>query len=160
MKVRISFEDATRQRLPRVCVRTGEPATAALKVDAYRTPLWAYAFLLIGVLPGLVAIAVVRNSHPHLRLMVPVSARVGARRRDRLALAMAATLGGVVLIVVGATSASDLAVWVGIGLSVAALVLVVMALNVPGVSAQISRRGDVVLTRVHPRFAEALESRS
>lgn len=153
----MSLDDAKAQRFPRVCVRTGEVATDTSKVDAYRTPAWSYLFLLAGLLPGLVVISLVRRRYPHVTLMLPVSPGIAARRRDRIALAVAATMGGLVLIVVGATFDSDVAVWFGIALSIVAIALTALALNVVGVSAQITRKEELVLSHVHDNFASALE---
>src|SRR5688572_10835505 len=113
-RVRMSIADAQASRFPRVCVKTGEPAEATVFVEAYRTPSWAYLFLIAGLLPGLLVINAMRKRHTHIRLALPVSSQVAAQRRDRLAVAIAATVGGILLIVIGAISGYLLAVWVGI----------------------------------------------
>ena len=156
-RVRMSIADAQTQRFPRVCVKTGEPSESTVYVEAYRTPSWAYLFLIAGLLPGLLVINAVRKRHSHIRLVLPVSSQVAAQRRDRLAVAIAATVGGLVLIFIGAVSGYVLAVWLGIALSASAIVLTALVLNVVGVHAQITRKDEVVINHVHDTFATALE---
>jgi hypothetical protein len=158
-RVRMSVADAEAQRFPRICVRTGEPSTTTVKLDAYRTPWWAYVLLLFGLIPGLLVIYAIRRHNPHAALELPVSTGVATRRRDRLALAGAAAIGGIALVLIGAFADSTLAVLCGIAMSAVALVVTALALDVLGVRAHVTRRDEVVLNHVHDAFAAAIEAR-
>jgi hypothetical protein len=132
-KAYMSFDDAREPRFPAVCVRSGDEATETMPVA-------------------------VLKAKPPLKLMLPVSARVARHRRDLVALALTSTVGGLVLIGVGWLSDVDVAVVFGLFCSLAALVLTVLALQTPGVTAK-AKDGGVELDHVHQRFAAALDGR-
>lgn len=130
----LSLEEAREPHFPAVCVRSGDEATETMPV-------------------------VVSRTKPPLRLMLPVAVRVARHRRDLVAIALTSTVGGMLLIAIGWTAEVDVAVVSGLLCSLAALVLTVLALQVPGVTAKV-KDDQVELDHVHDRFAAALTQKS
>jgi hypothetical protein len=74
-------------RPPPICARTGRPARGTRDVTMIRTPIWAWGFLLLGCLLGLVVIWVIS---PRVTIALPIAPDTRRRRAVALA-AMVAT---------------------------------------------------------------------
>ncbi len=151
-----------RGELPPVCVRTGAPADGTV-VTGFRNRLgWAWLLLVLGVVPFLVALALLWRS---ARGPIPLSAAAHRAIEARVRRSRRLGLAGLLLLTVGtlavgavapeavAGAVAGLVAAIGLGLLVAAW------WSDDGVAGYVDRSGAVVLTEVDDAFAAAVAGR-
>lgn len=138
--------------LPQVCVKTGTPTVDVLTIKGTAAPGWSWFMIVFGFLPWL--FASVASSKPY-EIRVPMQSAVWGRHRTirRYALLLFAT--GLVLAVVATVQGRDNS---AILLFPSFLALVGYAVNewVNTVGVHLTKDGGLRLSRVHPRFAQAV----
>jgi len=143
--------------LPKVCIKTGEPAAQTVKVSFERTPPWTFLLLLAGVLPFFIAALFVRERITgRLPVTLPVVERYHAHKK-RVWLGWGVALLGLVLVIVAES------VWLLIVVAAGVLLVVVSeARRTAGWVTGVAVRGTpfVELRRVHPAFAAAVATES
>ena len=104
--------------LPAVCVRTGQPADARLRIKQRATPGWVWLLLPFGFLPFLVANIFAGET---VIGMVPVNRSVIERQRRVRRVAALLMPTAIALVLAGVLASSPAAVWAGVAAGVASL---------------------------------------
>jgi hypothetical protein len=151
--VTVGVDDMRTKPFPPVCAITGEPSDKSIRLKAAYTPAWAYLFVLLGVLPGILIVIAIQNAYPHARLRLPVSRSYTRRYSLYNAIGAFGIFAWPTLLIVGAVDHS-----VGLAVSAvipfAAMIVGFVLANTKRVKATVEA-GNVVLRPVHPAFVEA-----
>ena len=140
--------------LPRVCVKSGEPADQTIKATFRWLPPWTYLLLLAGVLPFLIAMVFADEK---VVGRVPVRNLIVERHR-RLGHLVWGWLAVVILAAVGAAMAGPGWLWWGVLVGVAGVVGTLIQQSRGWIDArQVRGTSTVEVRRVHPGFVTALE---
>ncbi|MCU1353403.1 MAG: hypothetical protein JWM05_2612 [Acidimicrobiales bacterium] len=149
----VFLDQQSRGELPEVCVKTGAPAELSVRVTVTSTAPWTRLVLLFSVIGYLVARS---KSQRSAAISLPVTQ--AAWRRLRRLRWVAATIGlaGAVACVASLATANRV-------LLVASLVALAVGLVAWVVGERIGwvglhyrpEDGEVIVTRVHPRFVQA-----
>ena len=147
-------EDLEQGHLPAVCAKTGEPCDVPVKDTLRVVPRWVSALAVLAVVPYFVARAYA-SRRIEARLPLAPGRLERIRRLVRGAwVALVLAAAGVSAALVGAGAVGVVAFLVG----VFAYLVIVYTGDQMWVGARPSRRTDVViLTRIHPAFASALD---
>jgi hypothetical protein len=140
--------------LPPVCAKTGLPASETVRVAGRAAPSWVAPMVLVGFLPWLLARA---GASRRYEIEVPLTADAWRRFRMFRSAGLTAALTGLACSVIAAgTGAAVVTVLLLVGVAVVggAGLLVNEWVNWFGV--RLSPEGEYGLTRVHPRFADAV----
>ena len=146
-------DDLERGDLPAVCAKTGEPCETLVKDTVRVVPRWVSPLVFLFVFPYFIGRAYTSRS---IEAKLPIAA--GRRERIRKLVrvswfALVLAVAGLSAALFGAGAVGGIALVVGL----MAYLLIVYAGDQMWVGARPSRRSDVViLTRVHPEFARAL----
>jgi len=147
-------EDLERGHLPAVCAKTGEPCDVPVKDTLRVVPRWVSALAVLAVVPYFVARAYTSR---RIEAVLPIA----PTRLERIRTLVRGAWIALALAAAGFSAALFGGGVVGVIALVAGLfgyLLVVYTGDRMWVGARPSRRTDVViLTRIHPVFARALE---
>ena len=138
--------------LPSVCVKTGEPTDDMLRLRGSAAPEWTTVMILFGLFAWIVAQTM---SSRRYNLVLPFDSAVLRRYRKWGRVAWSCVGLGLVLTVVAALMGRDDAF---VMMAVSVLGVIVWLANewANSVGVRLSREGNLVLTRVHPRFRAAV----
>lgn len=141
------------ERIPAVCVITGQPTADIVRVRGVAVPRWVMWLLPVG---GFLAYLVAgSNTSTRYDLLLPCDARVLERRRRRSHWAAGTWALGIVVTAILLLRWPDLA---GVGWSVIGLAMVGAVANQltssPGV--WVGEGDRLVVSRVHPAFRDAV----
>jgi len=149
--VEVATRDLERRRFPPVCAKTGLPA----EVDVARTfvwvPGWTWILILFGIFPFLIARYFAAR---RVTVELPATAEVDGRRRNANIITTSICAGAIVLVVFSAWQQLSGGYLLVGALLVAALVYRAVRLYAHWVGGYLQEE-TLVLTRVHPRFADA-----
>jgi hypothetical protein len=152
---RVSVPVATFQAaaLPMVCAKTGAVADRMVCVQATTTASWTWWLLLGGPLPLQAARWLVRR---RITGWIPMAARPAARLRRIRCVSLLGLAVGILAVLVGMLTG-----WPGLArLAVAGWALAIAAAMAEPISSIGARldpsTGEVLLTRVHPKFGAAV----
>lgn len=147
-------EDLEEGRLPAVCVKTGGPCDVPVKDTLRVVPRWVSALAVLAVVPYFVARAYTSR---RIEAKLPVA----PARLERIRTLVRGAWVALVLALAGLSASLFGAGAVGVFALVAGLfayLAIVYAGDQMWVGARPSKRDDVViLTRVHPDFARAVD---
>lgn len=138
---------------PHLCARTGGPVDTLVELYFYRTPLWIYLLIPIGVLPFLIAL---RFAQQEVVGLLPFSQPVVDRYRSLNRSMLLVAAGSVAALLAAVPLRQALLAWLGIAGLPAALVLLLLrnrgyVRGTPSAGLQ-----TVELVGVHPDFAAAV----
>ncbi len=163
--IRITRYEVEQNRLPPVCMITGEPTNQTKRHKFRWTPPWVSLLLMACVLPGLIAAMILRKQ---ITINVPVAERKRYHWLWRQLFSSFGVIGCIVLVVAGIVLANrpnrqneafDLglltAVAAGIGLLIVLIVSVI--LQYTSVRPKEITDRDITLVGVHEYFVAALE---
>jgi hypothetical protein len=159
----VFVDDYVAGRTPNRCVYTGRPTSDRLTISTEidgPSPAW-FVLLLFPLLGWLILVVVLAASkRTYLSGTLPVSAAAFTATRRKRRSAKLAAFGGLITLIVAATSwlgaATDVLAVIAIAALVGGLVtLVVLDLRSPKVDLDGSRRW-VTISRVHPEFASTV----
>ncbi|MBC7631372.1 hypothetical protein [Aeromicrobium sp.] len=139
-----------------VCAKTGHTTSQRVTLRGSTTPGWVIVLLAFTVVGFLLVCAMTSRRS---RVTLPLDHGVYARWKRNGIVAWSVALGGVGALVAAATDyRGETEVWggVGIGMVVAALVGGTVNSTVNGLGFGMTRHDDLVLTRAHPAFAQAV----
>lgn len=151
MRVGVPRERFEAGDLPRVCVRTGQPADGTTEVRFDSTPGWTWILLLFGVLPFLIASWFATE---HATGQLPVTRAVVRRYHLLRATSGLLTIGGLGAVLGAMLVDSPTMAWVGV-IAVVVGAIAGVACGLGFVSGRV-RPDRIELSRVHPAFAEAM----
>lgn len=154
--VRVSTTVSMPTSLPAVCVKTGVPTDDVAAVRGSASPQWTGVMILFGFLAWVVALFMTGRRYA---LVVPLRQDVFRRHRDLGSASVATVVAGLLLGLVSASSDSPYAVWFLV-LAVCGVVLGLVNEWVNSFGVRLTREGALVLTRVHPRFRDAVLARA
>ena len=156
MKTWVSREDLYTGDLPAVCVVTGEDADGRVSFKFNCLPDWTWILLLFGVFPFLIATLFATEV---VRGEVPVRREIVERYHRRKRLSLIAAVVGVVLLALAMGLSQAWLAWTGVAALVVGIVVGTVA-SLGFIDGHPDRTGLwVKLSRVHPKFVEALEAR-
>jgi hypothetical protein len=148
----VRFDELQRGDLPPVCVQTGVPADMRARLLLDSTPGWTWILLLCGIVPFLIARYFVAVK---IDALIPFSDAAWKVHRRRMRTALATTVVGFAVVVVGVLGARGVLTIAGLG--AVAIGLVALWWEATPVSYEIDNHRRVVrLMGVHRRFAEEL----
>ena len=164
--IRITRSEVEQNRLPPVCMITGEPTLETKRHKFRWTPPWVNLLLMACVLPGLIAALILRQQ---MTMDVPVAPRKRYHWLWRQLFSTLGVIGCIALVVIGAVLSDrpnrgqnqnvDLgllaAAAAGIGLVVVLIVSVI--LQYTSVRPKEITDSDITLAGVHEYFVAALE---
>jgi len=146
-----SFEQGT---LPSVCCKTGEPTDTVVRFDFSRAPSWTWILFFFGIVPFIIARIFASTRYEGALPFTGAAA-------DRLVLTRRVTIGAMIAI---APLFFLAFAWQSFGFAVVVLDLVIAAVAAalnwywsPGF--YVFDPAGLELTRVHPRFVEAVRGR-
>ena len=143
--------------LPAVCAKSGLPTPETVRVAGRAAPSWVAPMVLFGFLPWLLART---GASRRYELEVPLTADAWRRFRTFRSAGRAAALTGLVCSVVAAgTGAAVVTVLLLAGVAVVGGVGLLVNEWVNWFGVCLSPDGKYGLTRVHPRFADAVTRR-
>jgi hypothetical protein len=150
--VQVSATVSTPVALPAICVKTGLPTEDVAAVRGSASPQWTGVMIFFGFLAWVIALFMTGRRYA---LVVPLREDVFRRHR---ALGRASVVQVVVGLLVGVAMAlSDSPVAVGfLAVAVGGVVLGLVNEWVNSFGVRLSPDGALVLTRVHPRFRDAV----
>lgn len=138
-----------------ICVKTGQVTDQRAVIGGRTTPTWVTVLLVFTVIGFLFAQAMTSRRY---RVDLPFSHAVHDRWRTTRRLAwIAAVAGAGALIIAGTSGTTHGSLWVGAGVALVAVALVVGTVNTVrnNVGVRVTRDDELVLTRAHPAFVEA-----
>ena len=151
MSVRVARGDLDAHPMPRVCAKSGQPATTTVRTIARAAVPNSARLLALGVVPYFVAQA---HRVDHLAVDIPAAAAVADRLARLTYVARATSLASVIVVVVGAV-ATSVAILIGGVLVGAASLAAAAAVRAGWVDARLTGDDGVVLERVHPAFVRS-----
>jgi hypothetical protein len=148
-------DDLERGDLPAICAKTGEPCVGLVKDTLWVVPRWVSTLAAFAILPYYVG-RLLSSRRIEVTLPIAPSRLQWIRRFVRAAwVALVLAAAGLAAAVFGAGMIGVAALLVGL----IAYVVIVYAGDQIWVGARPSHRDDVViLTRVHPHFARAVDN--
>ncbi|QGN58511.1 hypothetical protein [Nostocoides sp. HKS02] len=139
-------------QMPQICVKTGVPTADTLTIRGRATPVWAWAMIVFGFLPWLVAQA--GSSHRYA-ITVPLQRAVFQRYRQwRRASWVLAALG--ITLMLGAAAVDGERALLLLAVTLVGLAWGLVNEWVNSVGIRLTREGALLMTRVHPAFREAV----
>jgi hypothetical protein len=154
--VQVSATDSELVSLPPVCVKTGLPTDDVVTVRGNASPQWTGVMVVFGFLAWLASMLL---SGRRYSLEVPLQEHVLRRHRDLGRAGVVAAVAGFLLGLVAAYGGGDAAIWF-LGIAAAGLVICVVNEWVNSFGVRLAPDGSLVLTRVHPRFRDAVLDRT
>jgi hypothetical protein len=141
------------------CVKTGQVTSQRVTLRGHTTPAWITVLLLFTVIGFLLAGAMTSRRY---RVTLPFAHAVHDRWRKNRRWAWAVGLTGAAALVTATTRHGHADVWVGIGLAFIAGSIVIGIANAirNNVGIHMTRDDDLVLTRAHPAFVQAVRAAS
>lgn len=150
--VQVSTTVSTRLALPAICVKTGVPTEDVAAVRGSASPQWTGVMIFFGFLAWVVALFMTGRRYA---LVVPLRQDVFRRHRDLGLTSVAAVVAGLLLGLVTFSAEGLYAVWF-LGMAGCGVVLGLVNEWVNSFGVRLSPDGALVLTRVHPRFRDAV----
>ncbi len=143
-----------------VCAKTGHPTSQRVRFRGSTTPGWVTVLLLLTVVGFLLASLMTSRRY---EVTVPLARPAHDRWRRHKRVALIVALAGAGALVAAATDLVGQAGFWGVsGIVLVAAALVGGTVNsmVNGLEFHATRHGDLVLTRAHPAFAQAVAAAS
>ena len=143
-----------------VCARTGRTTSQRVTLRGSTTPGWVIVLLLFTVVGFLLARTMTSRRYS---VTLPLVHEVYARWKRNWLLAWVVGLGGAGALIVAVTNyGNEAQLWGGVGIVLVAAAIVGGAVNstVSGLGVSATRDGDLLLTRAHPAFAQAVAAAS
>ena|SRR5437867_3639423 len=147
----VRFEAFERGEFPMVCCKTGRPADYLVEQEFVYVPPWTWILIFFGFFPFLIARAFGARRFVGT---IPMSERADLRIRRASRTAALSMIFGIVLLFAGFLAVMPLAAAGLFFLAVSIVAFVVGRIWMPG--AWPDDHYAVELTRVHPRFVEAV----
>jgi type IV secretory pathway TrbD component len=140
--------------LPAVCVKTGVATDDVASVRGSASPQWTGVMILFGFLAWVVALFMTGRRYA---LVVPLRGEVYRRHRDLGSASVATVVAGMLLGLFTSSTEGRYALWF-LGLAGCGVVLGLVNEWVNSFGVRLAPDGTLVLTRVHPRFRDAVLS--
>jgi hypothetical protein len=138
--------------VPSLCVKTGLPTEDVAAVRGSASPQWTGVMILFGFLAWVVALFLTGRRYA---LVVPLHGDVFRQHRDLGLASVAAVVAGSLLGLLTSSAGGPYAVWF-LGMAGCGVVLGLVNEWVNSFGVRLTSEGALVLTRVHPRFRDAV----
>lgn len=143
-----------------VCAKTGQTTSQRVRLRGSTTPGWVTVLLLLTVVGFLLASTMTARRYD---VTAPMDRAAHARWRRNRRVALLIGIGGAGAVVVAATDLGGASAFWGVtGIALVAVALVGGTINgtLNGLGFRTTRGDDLVLTRAHPAFAQAVAAAS
>jgi hypothetical protein len=141
-----------------ICVKTGQSTNERVTLRGQTTPAWITVLLLFTIIGFLFASAMTSRRY---RVTLPFSHVVHDRWRNNRRLLWIVGLAGAGALIAATTFGSSYAgLWVGVGTAFIAGAVIMGTANAMrnNVGVHLTRDNELVLTRAHPAFTEAVRA--
>lgn len=139
-----------------ICVKTGQVTSQRVTLRGQTTPAWVMLLLFLTVIGFLLASVMTSRRY---RVTIPFTHAIHDRWRKNHRLAWGVGIAGAGALIAAATfGASYASLWIGIGIAfiVAGLVSGTANAMTNNVGVHLTRDHELVLTRAHPAFVQAV----